>query len=159
MGFASGSVSFRRFAVVGKAPASPDQALLDKLAAGALKAGKFGVPEEEEYGWSGGRHVLDGQFGFEHNVFADAMHFALRVDTNKVPGELKKAYQLMEEEAVASTNPSGFISKGQKKDVKETVRRKLDDELRSGKFRRSKLLPVLWDVANHTVYCSATGSS
>jgi hypothetical protein len=159
MGFASGSVSFRRFAVVGKAPASPDQALLDKLAAHALKAGEFGVPEEEEYGWSGGRHVLDGQFGFEHNVFADAMHFALRVDTNKVPGELKKAYQLMEEEAVASTNPSGFISKGQKKDVKETVRRKLDDELRSGKFRRSKLLPVLWDVANHTVYCSATGSS
>ena len=159
MGFASGSVSFRRFAVVGKSPKALDQGLLDKLAEHALKEGEFGVPGEEEYGWSGGRHVFDAQFSFEHNVFADCLHFALRIDTNKVPTELKKAYQLMEEEAVAAGNPSGFISKGQKKDVKDTVRQKLDDELRSGKFRRSKLLPLLWDVQNATLYCSASGSS
>ena len=54
--------------------------------------------------------MLDGTFSFEHNVFADALHFALRIDTNKVPGELKKAYTLMEEDAVAATNPSGFIT-------------------------------------------------
>ena len=51
MGFASGSVSFRRFAVVGKQPEAIDQDLLDKLAEHALKPGEFGVPEEEEYGW------------------------------------------------------------------------------------------------------------
>ena len=113
MGFDSGSISFRRFAVVGKSPKSVEQSMLDALAAQALKPGEFGVPEEEEYGWSGGRHVFDAQFGFEHNVFADALHFALRIDTNKVPGELKKAYAIMEEEAVASGNPSGFISKNQ----------------------------------------------
>ena len=44
MGFASGSVSFRRFLVVGKQPKSFDQALLDKLADGALKPSEFGVP-------------------------------------------------------------------------------------------------------------------
>jgi len=159
MGFASGSMSFRRFAVVGSGPTVPDQALLDKLAEHALKPGEFGVPEEVEYGWGGGRHVLDGSFGFEHNVFADAAHFAMRVDTNKVPGDLKKAYKFMEEEAVAAENPSGFISKNQKKDVKDTVRRKLDDELRSGKFRRSKLLPVLWDLPAGTLYSPASGAS
>src|SRR5215212_4642489 len=159
MGFAAGSISFRRFAVVGSAPSAPEQSLLDKLAGNALKPGEFGVPEEVEYGWGGGRHVLDGSFGFEHNVFADAMHFAMRVDTNKVPGDLKKAYKLMEEEAAAAENPSGFISKNQKKDVKDTVRRKLDDELRSGKFRRSKLLPVLWDLPSNTLYCNAAGSA
>ena len=159
MGFASGSVSFRRFAVVGDAPDTPDQALLDALAEHALKAGEFGVPEEVEYGWGGGRHVLDGNFSFEHNVFADALHFALRVDTNKVPGDLKRAYQMMEEEAVAAGNPSGFISKNQKKDVKDTIRQKVDEELKSGKYRRSKLLPVLWDLPTRTLYCSATGSS
>lgn len=159
MGFASGSMSFRRFAVVGSAPTVPDQSLLDKLAENALKPGEYGVPEEVEYGWGGGRHVLDGAFGFEHNAFADALHFAMRLDTNKVPGDLKKAYKLMEEEATAAGNPSGFISKNQKKDVKDTVRRKLDDELRSGKFRRSKLLPVLWDLPTSTVYCSASGAS
>ena len=158
MGFASGSVSFRRFAVVGEAPAAVDQDLLDKLAEHALKPAEFGA-EEVEYGWGGGRHVLDVQFSFEHNVFADALHFALRVDTNKVPSDLKKAYQLMEEEAVAATNPSGFISKNQKRDVKDVVRRKLDEDMRSGRFRRTKLLPVLWDLPSQTLFCSASGAN
>src|SRR5690242_2677382 len=135
MGFPSGSVSFRRFAVIGKSPTAVEPALLDKLAEHALRPSDIGAPEEVEYGWSGGHHVLDASFTFDHNVFADALHFALRVDTNKVPGALKKAYQIMEEEALAATNPSGFISKNQKKDAKETVAKKIEDELRSGKYR------------------------
>jgi hypothetical protein len=159
MGFASGSVSFRRFAVVGKAPKTVDQDLLDKLAEHALREQEFGVPEEVAYGWNGGRHVFDGLFSFENNVYADALHFAMRIDTNKVPSEMKKAWQIMEEEAVAKGNPSGFISKNQKKEVKDTVKRKMDEDLRSGKFRRSKLLPVLWDLSTQTLFCSATGAT
>ncbi|HXE54275.1 MAG TPA: hypothetical protein VN541_14725 [Tepidisphaeraceae bacterium] len=159
MGFASGSLSFRRFAVMGNGPSAPDEALLQKLSDNALRPGELGIPEEVEYGWSGGRHVLDAQFSFEHNVFADAVHFALRVDTNKVPGELKKAWQLMEEEAAAANNPSGFISKSQKREVKDSIGRKMDDELRSGRFRRSKLSPVLWDLPGQMLYCPAGGST
>jgi hypothetical protein len=117
------------------------------------------LPEEEEWGWCGGRHVLDGKFSFEHNVFNDCLHFALRIDTNRFPSALKKAYQLIEEEAVAADNPSGFLSKNQKRDVKESIRNKIEDELKSGKFRRSKLVQVLWDLANHTLYSTATGGS
>ncbi len=83
----------------------------------------------------------------------------LRIDTNKVPSELKKAWQLMEEEAVAKNNPSGFISKNQKRDVKDSINKKMEEDLRSGKFRRSKLLPILWDLQTQTVFCSATGKS
>lgn len=159
MGFASGSVSFRRFAVIGNSPSAPDEALLERLSEHALRPGELGVPEEVEYGWSGGRHVLDGQFSFEHNVFAEAIHFALRIDTNKVPSELKKAWQLMEEEAAAASNPSGFISKNQKREVKDGLRRKIDDELRSGRFRRSKLVPLLWDLPRQMLYCPASGAT
>jgi hypothetical protein len=159
MPFSNGSVSFRRFAVVGNAPTTADQALLDKLDQHALRPGEFGVPEEVEYGWSGGRHVLDANFSFEHNVYADALHFALRIDTNKVPSELKKAWKIMEEEAAAKNNPSGFISKNQKKEVKDSIRRKIDDELRAGRFRRSKLMPILWDLPSQTLYCTASGSA
>ena len=111
MGFASGSISFRRFAVIGSSPDAIDQPLLDKLAEFTLRPTEMGVPEEEEYGWSGGRHVLDGSFTFENNVYGDALLFGLRIDTNRVPAELRKAYQLQEEEAAAAENPSGFISK------------------------------------------------
>jgi hypothetical protein len=159
MGFASGSVSFRRFAVAGQSPTVADQSLLDKLSQHALRPAEFGVPEDVEYGWSGGSHVFDGAFNFEHNAFADALHFALRVDTNKVPGELKKAYKIMEEESLAAGNPSGFISKSQKREAKETVRLKLEDELRQGKHRRSKLVPILWDLPHQMLYCSASGAT
>ncbi|MCC7350938.1 MAG: hypothetical protein IT446_10235 [Phycisphaerales bacterium] len=159
MGFASGSVSFRRFAVMGECPKLADQELLDKLAEYRLQLGEFSVPDEVEYGWCGGRHILDGQFSFEHNVFADCLSFALRIDTNKVPGDLKKAYEMMEEEAVAAGNPSGFISKNQKRDVKESVRSKIEEELKTGRFRRSKLVSVLWDIPNQVIYSPATGSS
>ena len=144
---------------MGTSPKVANEELLEKLARHAMKVGEFGIPEEEEYGWSGGRHIFDGQFTFEHNIFNDALHFALRIDTNKVPGDLKKAYAIMEEEAVAKKNPSGFISKSQKSEVKEAVRGKVEDDLRSGKFRRSKLVPILWDVPSGVVYCAATGAS
>jgi hypothetical protein len=159
MGFSSGSVSFRRFRVVGKSPKSVTQAMLDKLAEHVVTPGEFGVPPEEEWGWVGGRHVLDTLFNFERNVFADAIHFALRIDTNKVPPELKKAWAAIEEDSIAAENPSGFISKNQKKDVKDSIRGKVEDALREGHYRRSKLLPVLWDLPSQTVYCGATGKS
>src|SRR2546426_990500 len=70
-----------------------------------------------------------------------------------------RRFAIIEEEAVAKGNPSGFISKIQKRDVKEIVRQKLDDELRGGKFRRSKLLPILWDLPSQILYCNASTSA
>lgn len=159
MGFASGSVSFRRLAVVSGETFGPSEELLDLLRNNALKIGDIGVPQEIDYGWSGGRHLFDGTFSFEHNVFADFVLFALRIDTNKAPSELKRAYQALEEEAALAESPSGFLSKAQKKDIKDAVGRKLDDELRDGRHRRSKLVPVLWDTAKSIVYSPATGPS
>ena len=156
MGFDSGSITFTRYAVIGHTPKLPDEQLLEKFAANALKPTEIGVPEDVEWGWVGPRHIYDGRFDFEHCVFNDCVHVGLRVDTNKVPGDIKHAYTQIEEEAVASQNPSGFISKAQKREVKDVVGRKLDEDLRSGKFRRSKLIPLLWDVPANVVYGPAS---
>ncbi|HEX8524942.1 MAG TPA: hypothetical protein VF669_22015 [Tepidisphaeraceae bacterium] len=161
MPFDSGSITFRRFAVIGnKQPKTFDQDHIDLLANFAIKEKDIQTtPEEVEYGWSAGRHILDADFSFDNNVFADCLHFALRIDTNKFPGELRKAYQLMEEDAAARKNPSGFISKMQKRDAKDVVSRKIEDELRAGHFRRSKLVSLLWDSSTSTVLSPATGKS
>jgi hypothetical protein len=156
----------RRFAVIGDRPKSIDQSLLDALARHKLAPSEHGVPAEVEYGWCGGRHVLDGRFDFERNVYNDALAFALRVDTNRVPAELQMAYKIMEEESIAAaeaqptaSNPSGIISKKQKRTAKETLSQKIDEELRSGKFRRSKMTPVLWDLPTASVYSPASGAT
>ncbi len=159
MGFASGTVSFRRFSVAGKQPKAIDQELLDKLSAHALRVSEDGMPPDVDYGWCGGRHVLDAAFNFEHNVYGEALSFAMRTDTNKVPGDLKRAFQMMEEDAVAAGNPSGFISKLQKKQVKETIAQAIDDELRSGKYRRSKMSSLLWDFSSQCVYAAVGGAA
>lgn len=158
MGFDAGSISFRRFAVVGKSVSEVTEGVLKRVEEHALQPGQFGV-EEVEYGWNGGRHIFDGEFSFENNVYADCLFFALRIDTNKVPGVVKKAYTLMEEATVAKGNPSGFISKAQKREVKDTVNQKIEEDLKSGKFRRSKLVPLLWDLPNQMVYCTASGDT
>ena len=158
MGFESGSITFRRFAVTGSTPSQVNENLLEKAAKHVLQPGEFGV-EEIEYGWSAGRHIFDDEFSFENNVFADCLFFALRIDTNKVPSQVKHAYTLMEEAAVAKGNPSGFISKQQKRDVKDTVRQKLDRDKKSGQFRRSRLIPLLWDLPSNCVYSSANGKN
>jgi hypothetical protein len=148
----------RRFEVIGNQPKAIEQAHLDALAQHRIKS-EDGGSVEIEYGWCGGRHVLDTVFNFERNVFNDALCFALRVDTNRVPAELRTAYRMMEEDALAASNPSGFISNKQKKTARETMAQKIDEELRSGKFRRSKLTPVLWDFPTGAVYSPASNAA
>lgn len=156
MAFDSGTMSFRRFAVIGSAPGTPDEKTLERFERHALREREHEASAEIEWGWSGGRHVLDASFAFQHNVFNDCFHVAMRVDTNKVPPSLKKAWQMMEEEAAASQNPSGHASKRQKREAREIASRKADDEVRSGRFRRSRLVPVLWDLPNAMLYGSAS---
>lgn len=158
MGFDSGSISFSRFNVVGEAPRLPDQETLDKFSALALREDELSTAESD-YGWCAGRHVFDGEFTVGNCVYNDCVHVGLRVDTNKIPSEIKKAYIALEESAAASTNPSGFASRKQKREAKETAGRKIEEDLASGKFRRSKVTNVLWDVPAGVVYAAVSMSA
>ncbi len=62
---------------------------VEKLVEHAAKTGEFGV-DEVDYGWNAGRHIFDDQFSFAHNVYNDCLFFALRIDTNKVPGTSRR---------------------------------------------------------------------
>ena len=157
MGFDSGAVSFHRLAVAGDSPTIVDDALIDKFRAEALTDDQLGAYVEIAYGWCGGRHVLDEEFHVGHNVYADSVVTGVRLDTNKVPPEIKRAYKMQEEQTASKTNPSGFASKQQKRLAKDSASKRIEEDLRTGKFRRSKMSAVLWDVLHFTLY--AGGSS
>jgi hypothetical protein len=157
MGFDSGAISYTRFNVVGESPTLPDEDTLKKFDQFALREDDL-TSNEIDYGWCGGRHVLDGSFHFGHNVYNDCIAVGLRIDTNKVPAELKKAYVSLEETAAASQNPSGFASKNQKREAKESATRRIEEDLASGRFRKRKMVDVLWDLPGRSVYAAVSMS-
>lgn len=159
MSFTSGRVSFVRFRVTGDAPAAADDTALSILKEHAFVETPIGAPDEIEAGFITGEHILDTQFTYEKNGFGQCLLFALRIDTHKVPAEIKQAYKKINEQAAAEGNPSGFASKTQKRDAADQASRQVHEDLAAGKFRRSKSVPILWDLKNKMLYCGAATNS
>ncbi len=159
MPYSKGRLTFCRFSVTGDAPTSADETAIAILNEHGFKETEIGAPDEVEAGFVTGEHILDTRFTYEKNGFGDALLFGVRIDTHKVPSDLKQAYRKINEQAAAADNPSGFASKAQKRDAKDEAERQVRDDLASGKFRRSKMVEVLWDLPSQTFYVAATGST
>ena len=159
MGLTSGRISFSRFRVEGQAPLAVDQALIDRAAEARFQESPHGTPDEVEAGWCGGEHLFDMQFSYEKNGFGDMLLLGMRMDTHRIPAEVKKAYRLMHEQAAAAGNPSGFATRQQKREAADLAGQQVHDDLVAGRFRRSRLVPVLWDLRRGCVYTGASGNA
>ncbi|MEM9883048.1 MAG: hypothetical protein AAF800_09050 [Planctomycetota bacterium] len=166
MPFDTGRVTFTRFHVAGDAPPRVDDTLLSILSEHRFRELDIGVPDEVEAGFTTGAHLFDTRFTLEKNGYtptgaatATLAYFALRVDTHKVPAEVKRAYRVMNEQSAAAASPTGYASKSEKRQARETANEQVRQELADGKHRRSKLVPVLWDLAARRLYCGATGTT
>lgn len=158
MSFTTGRVSFVRFQVIGDAPAIADEAALSILQERAFRETEIGAPDEIESGFVTGQHLLDTQFTYEKNGFGDAILFAMRIDTHKVPADIKNAYKRINEQAAAEGSPTGFASRQEKHEAAEEAGRLIQADLAAGKFRRSKMIPVLWDLKAKQIYLGASGT-
>lgn len=159
MGFFTGRVSFLRFAVRGDAPRSFGDEHLDRLREHAAGKQAVAAADGVEAGWAAGKSVLDVAFDLAKNVVNDCLTFDLRVDTEKLPGDLLKAYYEADLAALARENPSGFASARQKKEAKESARERLEHEAKDGRYKKRKCSPVLWDRHSNEVLFGATSSS
>ncbi len=156
MGLTSGRATFSRFKVEGDPPLAVDQALIDRAAEARFHESPHGTPDEVETGWCGGDHLLDMQFSYEKNGFGDMLLLGMRMDTHRIPAEVKKAYRLMHEQAAAASNPTGFATRQQKREAADMAGQQIHEDLVAGRFRRSRLVPVLWDLRRGWVYSSAS---
>ncbi len=159
MAFQSGRITYTRFQYSGEGPAVCDDNLLDTLKEHRFRETEIGAPNEVEVGWVTGEHLFDTQFSFEKNNFGRMVLLAMRFDTHKVPPAIKQAYKTMNTTALAAENPSGFASKAQKREAAELAGRQMQEDLAAGKFRKSKMVPVLWDLASQTVYAGGAGNT
>ena len=103
--------------------------------------------------------MLDLTIDLGKNVINDALHLAIRIDTDKIPGSLLRAYTQIEIDARAKLNPSGVATKAQREEAKEAAKARAAAEAADGRFRRLNHYPVLWDGQTQTLYAGSTSSS
>lgn len=156
MGFFNGRASFLRFRVDGQAPRLFDDEHLDRLKDREAGRQRIASADGVEVGWTAGDHILDTDFDFAKNIINDCLHFELRVDVDKLPSDLLRAYTAVELKALTKDNPSGFPSARQKREAKENARDRLEAEAKDGRYRKRKCIPVLWDRLSNEVLFGAT---
>src|SRR5207244_7095302 len=134
MGFLSGRVSFVRFRVSGRAPRMFLPEHLEKLGEHAIGKERVASADGVEAGWIAGDHILDTRFDLAKNVVNDTLQFALRLDVQKIPSDLLRAYTLVELEGLAAGNPSGFPSARQKREARLNAKDRLEQDASDGRF-------------------------
>ncbi|SIO66820.1 hypothetical protein SAMN05444166_8234 [Singulisphaera sp. GP187] len=157
MGFLNGRITYVRFRVSGSSPLPFGDETLEQIQLHAL--GRHGGPDPTDgitIGWAGGDHVLDLTFDPVKNILNDALHLSIRIDTNKIPGTLLKAYTKIETDARAQLNPSGYPTKAQRQEAKEAAIARAESEASDGRFRRMSHYPVLWDAQSNVLYAGMT---
>ena len=159
MGFFTGRATFLRFKVNGPAPRMFDDEQIERLKDRMAGRQRIASADGVETGWTAGEHVLDTDFGLEKNIINDTLTFDLRVDTDKLPSDLLRAYYAVELKALSKNNPSGFASARQKREAKEIARERLEQESKDGRYKKRKCIPVLWDRQSNEVLFGATSIS
>jgi hypothetical protein len=160
MGFWNGRVTYTRFRVSGEKPLPFGDEILEL--AGKHLVGLHATAAAADpvsTGWSGGDHVLDLTLDREKNIVDDALHMAIRIDTDKIPGALLRAYTQMETDARAATNPSGIATKAQRQEAKEAATLRAQTEAADGRFRRLAHFPILWEGRTNTLYAGSSSAS
>jgi hypothetical protein len=156
MGFLTGRVTCMRFRVSGRPPRTFDTEFLDKLSAHAIGKQRIASADGSQVGWIAADHILDSRFDLAKNVVNDALHVAMRVDEQKMPGDLLRAYYQVELQALAANNPSGHPSAKQKRQAREYARDRLENEAKDGRYLRRKAIPVLWDAPSNELLVGST---
>src|SRR4051812_40800057 len=122
MSFFAGRVSFSRYLVAGRPPRHFGPEHLEGLASHAVGKQRAASADGAEVGWGAADHLFDVRFELAKNIVNDALHFTLRVDTQRYPGDLLRAYTAIELEALAKGNPSGQPSKQQRREARLAAR-------------------------------------
>ena len=160
MGFLNGRVTFTRYRVSGASPLPFGDDILEQARQHLLGRHTSIDPEDGIVaGWAAGDHVLDLSIELGKNVINDAVHLAIRIDTDKIPGSLLRAYTQIEVNARAQGNPSGVATKAQREEAKEAAKARASAEAADGRFRRHNHYPVLWDGQTQTLYAGTTSTS
>jgi hypothetical protein len=159
VGFFTGRVTATRYRVAGRAPKSFGPEHVEQLAANAIGKSRVASADGVDVGWIAGDHILDTGFDLAKNIVNDGLHFEMRLDQQKIPGDLLRAYTQVELLGLASANPSGRPSGRQRREARQIARERLETEAADGRFLRRKSFPLLWDAQSNELLVGTTSTT
>jgi hypothetical protein len=159
MGFLSGSITFESFRIEGLELRQFGQEQIETLERFAIGKLENYSLDQAKAGFLAGKHVFDLAFDMEKNVIGDALHCAVRIDTNQIPAAVRKAWLQMELEVLAADSSSGRVTKIQRQEAKESVAARCEEEARTGQYRRMQQFPLLWDARNNLLHFGGSSSA
>ncbi|KAA5542808.1 hypothetical protein FYK55_14755 [Roseiconus nitratireducens] len=152
MPFLRGSLGFQRFSVSGFESDSFDDEHLEALAGQAAGGFETASAENVSVGFLAGEHLFDVDFNLGKNLINNALHAAVRIDTNQIPASYRAAWLQMELAGFAKDSEDGVITKAQRKEAKEAVEQRCEQEAATGKYRKMQTFPLLWDLSQEMLY-------
>lgn len=157
MAFASGVASFQRFFIDGALPEEITDLFVD-----ALNAHAFGrspvLPDDTQVGWVGPNHLFETELAGEQIACGRFAHLAMRIDRLRPPANVSRSYILLEEQAVREASGRDLLSKAELRKAREAALARVDEESRSGAFRRMAAYPVLIDLRDRVLYLGNTSA-
>jgi len=154
MGILSTSLSLTRYKIVENVPDTLWAEIQDRLLKFSFQD-IDNTTDERSFGWVCFDNMLDSSWQTAPPTKGEFLAFALRLDTRRIsPAVLKKHFQIHLDELRKKLKEQGqkYISREQKKELKEQVKLKL----------LTKTLPVpaffdvVWDIQKNIVYFAST---
>lgn len=156
MGLLSGTICFERFRIEGPAFRKFGPKHIETLERFAIGKITGSTSEEVLIGFIAGNHLFDQEFDIDKNVVNDSLHCGLRIDTNKVPSALRRAWLAIELAPLLADNPHGRVTKAQRQEAQQAVLARCEQEAKTGKFKRMQQVPVLWSGREEVLYIGSS---
>ncbi len=158
MGFTSGMVAFQRFRIAGKSLGSVDDDFL--RAVNDYGFGKRGSADPyTQVGWIPAGALFDPELTAEKVAFGRFAYLGLRIDKLNPPANIVRSYVQMEEDVALRASGREFLTKGERRQARETAKERAEQEARSGMFRRIASYPLLIDLERNELLFGNLGAT
>lgn len=151
MSLLQGSVSLRRFLVLGPVPTEKE--LLEGLEQDMFRTFQDGL-EEERMGWCDWRNPLITPPAAEWLTQERFAIFALRIDTRRVPTALLKAHVDLRLEKLMKEKDLAFVGREARVSLQDEVKAELLKKV----LPTPKVVEVAWDLKGGVLWTTATSS-
>jgi hypothetical protein len=142
MGILGGPITIRRYQVMGELPPSFREEFCTILQTAAFAGFEKNSDVEKAMGWVSAQDPMDIDLR-DFKVFRNEyLLFALRVDTRRIPASALKMYIRQAEEDHLAKTGRPRLSRNEKKEIKNLVRKKL----LQGVLPATKAYDILWNV-------------